>query len=102
MNQKTTLLRVFAMLFILLNISVSTFAQGLSTSAIAGVVTDDKKESLPGATVVAVHLPSGTKYGAVTNISGKYTFPAPVKLPSLTSNGAIFTEICSIASNEIG
>lgn len=76
MNQKTTLLRVFMLLFVLASISYNTLAQGLSTSAISGTVKDDKKEGLPGATVVAVHVPSGTKYGAITNIAGKYTFPA--------------------------
>ncbi|NHB68921.1 TonB-dependent receptor [Bacteroidales bacterium M08MB] len=37
-----------------------------------GFVSDEGGESLPGATVVAVHVPSGTQYATVTDIAGNY------------------------------
>ena len=45
----------------------------VTTSAVSGQVIDENQEPVIGATVVAVHEPSGTMYGAVTNIDGRYT-----------------------------
>jgi Carboxypeptidase regulatory-like domain len=64
---------LFAFFFTLL--SVSAFAQ-VTTSSITGEVTDKAGEGLIGATVIATHVPSGTRYGATTNAVGRYTMPA--------------------------
>ncbi len=47
-------------------------AQGLTTSAINGIVTDQNGEALPSANVVAVHLPTGTVYGISTRPDGRF------------------------------
>ena len=48
------------------------FAQ-VTTSALSGRVVDQSGEPVIGAAVMALHEPSGTIYGAVTNSDGRYT-----------------------------
>src|SRR2546421_6213074 len=50
-------------------------AQGVTTAAIAGVVTDSSGSPLEGARVAALHGPSGTAYAAVTRADGRFTIP---------------------------
>ena len=50
---------------------VSAFAQ-VTTSNIRGTVTDDLDAPLLGANVIAVHTPTGTTYGAITNEEGRF------------------------------
>ncbi|MCB0286606.1 MAG: TonB-dependent receptor [Calditrichaeota bacterium] len=51
------------------------FGQGNTTATMTGVVNGDNGEPLVGANVVAVHNPSGTRYGASTRIDGRFTIP---------------------------
>lgn len=47
-------------------------AQGVTTASMAGTVVDVNGDALPGVNVVAVHEPTGTLYGAATDVSGNY------------------------------
>jgi len=60
----------FAVLFFF--IAISSFSQ-VTTSNIKGSVVDDQNQPLPGANVVAIHTPTGTKYGGTTNLDGRYS-----------------------------
>ncbi|HRR94460.1 MAG TPA: carboxypeptidase regulatory-like domain-containing protein, partial [Bacteroidales bacterium] len=57
-------------LIFLLALPLLLSGQGATSSTMAGKVTDSKGQALPGATVVAVHVPSGTMYGAAANNEG--------------------------------
>jgi hypothetical protein len=51
-----------------------TFAQ-VTTSGIMGTVKSSKKENLTGATIKAIHTPSGTVYTGVSQADGRFTLP---------------------------
>ena len=53
-------------------VALSSSAQ-VTTSALSGVVIDENQQAMIGATITALHTPSGTKYNAVTNMDGRYT-----------------------------
>ncbi|WP_298904312.1 carboxypeptidase regulatory-like domain-containing protein [uncultured Psychroserpens sp.] len=63
---KKHLITTFMLMFITMG-----FAQ-VTTSNLKGVILDESAQPLPGANVVAVHTPTGTKYGAATNFDGRY------------------------------
>lgn len=50
----------------------AVFAQGATTAAIHGVVTDQNGESLPSVNVIATHLPTGSVYGISTRPDGGF------------------------------
>lgn len=47
-------------------------AQGATTAALAGKVVDAKGEGLPGASVLVIHVPTGTQYATITRDDGAY------------------------------
>ncbi|TNE62697.1 MAG: hypothetical protein EP344_04805, partial [Bacteroidetes bacterium] len=73
-NRKFMVGRMIAIAAFLLS-GLTVFAQ-VTTSSITGSVTDADGEALVGATIVATHVPSGTRYGTSTNDAGRYIMPA--------------------------
>lgn len=57
--------------FVAMIASISLMAQ-VTTSSISGKITDNNRATLPGATVVATHTPSGSQYYAVADANGNY------------------------------
>jgi len=50
-------------------------AQGVTTGAISGIVVDPQQQPVAGATVLAVHEPSGTSYEGLTRADGRFSIP---------------------------
>ncbi len=70
-RRRLALLAIFALLLSVGHVQ----AQGVTTGSITGTVTDAQKAPVPGATVVAVHEPSGTRYEATTRPDGRFSLP---------------------------
>jgi hypothetical protein len=66
--------KTIVMSLLSLFVTIASFGQ-ITTSSLSGVVKNEKGETLIGATVNAVHQPTGTKYGASTNSQGSYIIP---------------------------
>jgi outer membrane receptor protein involved in Fe transport len=63
------------LLGLFLVMGVGIYAQGVTTSSINGKITDNNDQPLPGANIIAVHTPTGTQYGVVTDFDGFYRIP---------------------------
>ena len=91
--------RLFAMLLILF-ISLAMFGQGSTTSTMNGKIVDAKGLPLTGSTIVAVHVPSGSLYGAQANAQGFYSIqgmrpggPYKVEISFVGYSKKTFTDI---------
>ncbi len=56
-------------------LATSALGQGVTTASIHGTVMSQDGTPLEGATVVAIHQPTSTKYGVLTREGGKYNLP---------------------------
>src|SRR5688500_12188688 len=53
---------------------VTAFSQE-TTSEIHGVITGENGQALQGATISAIHLPTGTRYNTTTRADGRFSLP---------------------------
>jgi len=65
----------FFTLVLTLFVSMGAWAQ-VTTSTINGIVKDASGKALEGATITAVHTPSGTSYNTVSKKEGVFTLPS--------------------------
>lgn len=61
------------LLVLLILVSSAAVYGQVTTASVNGTVRDEKGEGLPGATVTATHVPSGTKYATTTRTDGRYS-----------------------------
>ena len=58
---------------LLLFFGTATLMAQVTTSTLSGKITETDGQPMPGATIVATHMPSGTVYGAAANNQGIYS-----------------------------
>jgi hypothetical protein len=85
--------------FVFCLITIPAYSQ-ITNSGMNGTVVSESGEKLPGATVVAVHEPSGTQYGTVSNDEGRFNLqgmrpggPYTVKVSFVGYSTASYTDI---------
>lgn len=87
------LLKIKFLMIAFFAVVISGYAQ-VTTSGMSGIVTGANNEALPGATVVAVHQPSGTQYGTISNSEGRFT------LQGMRSGGPYQVEVSFVGYNK--
>ncbi len=71
-NSKPIKMKNSLLFQLLLLLFVSATYGQVTTSNIRGLVMDDQDQPLFGANIVAIHTPTGTKYGSITNEDGRF------------------------------
>jgi len=74
MNQNATI-KLLSLLLALVALPFFGFGQGVTTASMNGRVVDADGEPLVGATVLATHVPTGSKYGNTTGDKGFFRIP---------------------------
>ncbi|MDP2335586.1 MAG: carboxypeptidase regulatory-like domain-containing protein [Bacteroidota bacterium] len=87
------ILKVYLVLIALFAVTFSGYSQ-VTTSGMSGKITSVNNEPLPGASVVAVHQPSGTQYGTITNSEGRFN------IQGMRSGGPYQVEVSFVGYNK--
>jgi Carboxypeptidase regulatory-like domain len=66
--------KIYVSLILLLAVSFSAFSQE-TTSEIQGLITDASGKAVAGASVIATHVPSSTKYSTTSRNDGRFNLP---------------------------
>ncbi|WP_234567530.1 TonB-dependent receptor [Rhodohalobacter sp. 614A] len=65
--------QILLIISLMLLLPLTLLAQGTTSGSIEGTITDETGEGLPGANIIAVHLPTGSEYGTSSRVDGGYT-----------------------------
>ena len=68
--------RVLSLLLMLPLLAAPAAAQGVTTGSLTGTVTDERQQPIAGASVIAIHQPSGTTYETTTRADGRFSIIA--------------------------
>ena len=93
------MLKVYLVVIAMFAVIFSGYSQ-VTTSGMNGRITGTNNEPLPGATIVAVHQPSGSQYATVSNSEGRFTLqgmrtggPYRIEVSFVGYNKATYTEV---------
>ena len=86
--------RMRSFLVVVMLLITATMSAQVTTASMSGKVTA-QDEPIIGATIVAIHEPSGTRYGTVTNVSGQFN------LQGMRTGGPYKVEICRLSVSHL-
>ncbi|MBK0381603.1 TonB-dependent receptor [Pedobacter sp. SD-b] len=72
---KRKLQRKLLMFFALISFTALSAVGQVTTSSMSGIVKDSNGETMPGASIKAIHTPTGSVYTTQTTSSGRFTIP---------------------------
>ncbi|SHE77699.1 TonB-dependent Receptor Plug Domain [Dysgonomonas macrotermitis] len=91
--------RILLLLLMTMGFGIYLSAQ-VTTSSMSGKITGTNNEVIIGATVQAIHEPSGTFYGGATNADGRYTIqgmrvggPYNIKISYVGYETVVFSDV---------
>lgn len=87
------MLKVYLVLIAFFAVVFSGYSQ-VTTSGMNGKITGADNEPIPGATILAVHQPSGTQYGAISNSEGRFN------LQGMRTGGPYQVEVSFVGYNK--